>query len=1141
MTAKPIFFDPTKKRAATLSLISAIAAVVSTIVVVAFVASVLFVANVDGPSINSGSQRTAMQVANQIAKKRELLPVARQLASAVRARQEASAHAAHRRTMPRTYLSLRRHARGAANRPLSIGFYVTWDDSSYASLRKALPKLDWVVPSWLELTGSEMDLKSNLDRKSLDFMRQTKPEVSILPMLQNATDGNWDGPGLARLLADPEKRRARLESLVAFLEASSLQGVVVDFEEVPKDAQPNAITFLEEMRARFKPRGWLTVVATPLDDDDWPYAEYAKAADFQMLMGYDEHYEEGEPGSIASQGWFVEKLSRRMKQLDPAHTIVALGNYGYDWTENKQAEDVTFQECALAARDSEATMTLDAQTLNPHFAYSDDDGKEHQVWYLDAVTAFNQIRAADVFRPAGYALWRLGSEDPSIWSVFGRNYNAAVPAELKHIEPGNDIDFQGNGEILKIAAKPSDGSRTFTLDTTHPIIVSETITKIPTSYVIRRAGAVQGKVALTFDDGPSAEWTPKILDILKDKGVHATFFVTGANGETNPGLIQRILADGHELGNHTFTHPNLGEASNEVTRIEINATQRLVEALTGRSMRLFRPPYFGDAEPTTPNEILPIEQAQAMGYVAVGLKVDPDDWQQPLADHIVQKVIDGVTSKDPEIRGQIVLLHDAGGNRSQTVAALPRIIDALRAQGLEIVPVSELAGWTRDQVMPPVSAEDFAPLVNRFVFVTASWFQTVLRWTFTLAIGLGLARLALLCGLALWNRPRKARSGPPLSDPALAVSVLIPAHNEARVIAETVKRILDSGYPGAQVIVIDDGSTDGTSDVVHDRFGSDRRVTLLTIPNAGKARAINAGLALARGEVVVALDADTQFEKDTIAKLARWFIDPKIGAVAGNAKVGNRINMLTRWQALEYITAQNLERRALAALGCITVVPGAVGAWRREALIKLGGFPTDTLAEDQDLTIAIQKAGYKALFDADAVAWTEAPDKIMTLTRQRYRWSFGTLQCLWKHSDACLNRRYGALGLVALPQVWLFQIVLGLISPLVDVMLIFQAVGAVADYLQHGEQYDPTNIKLACLYYAIFMIVDLAAAIFAFAFEKGEDRRLLWWLALQRFGYRQLIYYVLVKSVISAIKGHFVGWGHIERSATVNRIVEPAE
>jgi cellulose synthase/poly-beta-1,6-N-acetylglucosamine synthase-like glycosyltransferase/peptidoglycan/xylan/chitin deacetylase (PgdA/CDA1 family) len=1142
MAAHPIFFDPTKKRAATLSLLGVLAAVASTIVAIAFVASVLIVAHVEGPVIVP-VQRSSSQVANQIAKKRELLPVARQLASAARARVRSTLvqNTASSRRMPRLPFAVRRHAHGSANRPLAIGFYVTWDDSSYASLQKALPKLDWVVPSWIELTGPAMTPRFNLDDKSLDLMRRVKPDVSILPMLQNATDGTWDGPGLAQMLADPDLRRARLDSVAKFVEAHSLQGVVVDFEEVPPEAQKNAIAFLEEMRALFKPRGWLTVVATPLDDDDWPYAEYANAADYQMLMAYDEHYEEGEPGSIASQGWFVDMLSRRMKQLDPAHTIVAIGNYGYDWSGKNQADDITFQEGVLSARDSQATIAFDSHSLNPHFAYSDDDGVEHQVWFLDAVTAFNQIRAADVFHPAGYALWRLGSEDPSIWPLFGRNYNAPAPDELKTIAPGNDIDFEGEGEILKVAAEPAAGARTFTLDSTHPIITSEAFTKIPTSYVIRRTGAVEGKVALTFDDGPSAEWTPKILGILKEKGVHATFFVTGTNGETNPRLIQRILADGNELGNHTFTHPNLGETSDEVTRIELNATQRLVEALTGRSMRLLRPPYLGDAEPTTPDEIVPIKLAQSMGYVSVGLKVDPDDWQQPPADVIVKRVLDGVTSKDPEKRGHVVLLHDAGGNRSQTVEALPQIIDALRARGLDIVPVSELAGWTRDQVMPPVPAEDLAPLINRFVFVTASWFQMLLRWVFMLAIGLGLARLVILCGLAAWNRRREARMMPPILENGPSVSVIIPAHNEEKVIADTVQRILDSDYPLAQIIVVDDGSTDGTAAVVRDRFADDKRVALITVPNGGKAKAINAGLERARGDVVVALDADTQFEKATIARLARWFADPEIGAVAGNAKVGNRINMLTRWQALEYITAQNLERRALSAVDCITVVPGAVGAWRRGALVKLGGFPGDTLAEDQDLTIAIQKAGYKAVFDAEAVAWTEAPATIRTLARQRFRWSFGTLQCLWKHRDAFLKRRYGALGLIALPQVWLFQIVLGLVAPFVDLMLIFQAVSALMNYLHHGQQFDPTNVQLACFYYAVFMTVDMAAAVFAFAFEKGEDEKLLWWLALQRFGYRQLTYYVLVKSLHSAAKGHLVGWGHIERAATVKPIADPAE
>jgi cellulose synthase/poly-beta-1,6-N-acetylglucosamine synthase-like glycosyltransferase len=286
--------------------------------------------------------------------------------------------------------------------------------------------------------------------------------------------------------------------------------------------------------------------------------------------------------------------------------------------------------------------------------------------------------------------------------------------------------------------------------------------------------------------------------------------------------------------------------------------------------------------------------------------------------------------------------------------------------------------------------------------------------------------------------------------------------------------------------------------------------------------------------VVVALDADTHFEPDTIARLARWFGDKSIGAVAGNAKVGNRINLITRWQALEYITAQNLERRALAALDTITVVPGAVGAWRRSALVELGGFPTDTLAEDQDLTIALQKAGHRAIFDADAVAWTEAPDTVAGLAKQRFRWSFGTLQCLWKHADATLRPRYGALGLVALPQAWLFQILLGLISPFVDLLLIAQVLAVGSDILQHGAQFDATHLKVTLFYYAVFIAVDYMTAAVAFMFEKREDRRLLWWLALQRFGYRQLLYYVLAKSVANAAKGHLVGWGKLDRKATVD-------
>jgi len=275
------------------------------------------------------------------------------------------------------------------------------------------------------------------------------------------------------------------------------------------------------------------------------------------------------------------------------------------------------------------------------------------------------------------------------------------------------------------------------------------------------------------------------------------------------------------------------------------------------------------------------------------------------------------------------------------------------------------------------------------------------------------------------------------------------------------------------------------------------------------------------------------FEKDTITNLTRWFVDPSVGAVAGNAKVGNRINTITKWQALEYIVAQNLERRALAALGTLTVVPGAVGAWRKSALLEAGGYPSDTLAEDQDLTIHLQAKGYNVRFDSTAIAWTEAPNSFAGLARQRFRWAYGTLQCLWKYRGLTFNPRYGALGMIALPQVWLFQIILTAFAPLADLLLVWQLIGQGIAYLQHGSEFTNDNLVIVGIYYAVFMVVDLTAALIGFLMERNEEWSLLWWLVLQRFGYRQLMYYVVVRSIWTALKGPFVGWGKLERTGMV--------
>ena len=1134
MSKKPIFFDATGRRAARFSLVGWTVAILSTILGIAFIASLVVAPQIQ--TVTFTNRLTAIhlpELVNKATAPGLLKSAARLAAEARKVRLDAIRQ--HQRKIARNtpIKAFPAALKQQDGRSLSIGFYETYEEASYPALKRSLPHLDWVIPNWLGLHGPNLDLAPAIDRRVINLIRTNKPGTQIVPMVQNIEKGVWNSDGLASLLADEKRRGALVGQLTAFMSAHKFPGVVVDFEQVPQPAYGNLKTFLSDLSAAFAPHGWLILQTVPFDDKTWPYETYADIVDYTILMAYDEHDDSDDPGPIAGQSWFEQNLGERMRVLDPASTIIGIGNYGYDWHGTEYAESLNFQDAVLAARDSEADIDFDDVTGNAHFSYLENDKSKHDVWFLDAVTAFNQIHAADAYRPAGYAVWRIGSEDPSLWPVMGQPYGAPAPGSLHRIPVSEDVDFEGAGEILRVESHPTPGARKFEVDKDTGAIDDESYTTIPTSYVIQTVGAVPGKIALTFDDGPDPEWTPAILDILKAKDVKATFFVIGENAEANPGLIERIIDEGHELGNHTFTHPNLADTPNEAVALELNATQRLIEALTGRSMRLFRPPYLGDAEPASGDEITPVEIAQNLGYVTVGEHADTEDWTLPPPQTMIKTVMAEITNPNPEFRGNIVLLHDSGGDRSRTIQVLGPLIDTLRAQHYKIVPVSELAGFTRDQVMPPLPPT-VALVTDRVVFLTLSWLGRAFYYLFLIAIALGIARLLLLAGLAFLNRARNARRTPPEPDPAaLPVSVLIPAYNEEVVIAQTVKRILESDYPGLEVIVIDDGSRDRTADVLKETFGADPRVSVLTIPNSGKATALNTGLARAKGEIVVALDADTLFDADTISKLARWFADPRIGAVAGNAKVGNRINAITRWQALEYIVAQNLERRALSALDTLTVVPGAVGAWRRSVLVELGGFPLDTLAEDQDLTIAVQRAGHRVLFDSEAIARTEAPATFRGLARQRFRWAYGTLQCLWKYRDVTFNPRYGALGLIALPQVWMFQIILSAIAPLVDLTFIWQIITALMNYLQHGAEFNSANVQKIAIYYCIFMVVDLLAAMVGFVMEKREQWGLLWWLMLQRFGYRQLMYYVVIRSIFAALRGPFVGWGKLERAGTV--------
>jgi cellulose synthase/poly-beta-1,6-N-acetylglucosamine synthase-like glycosyltransferase/peptidoglycan/xylan/chitin deacetylase (PgdA/CDA1 family)/spore germination protein YaaH len=1029
----------------------------------------------------------------------------------------------------------------AMSAPLYVGFYAPWDPSSTASLRRHIGDLDWLAPVWVTVTGPSHQFAEVPDRDGKAVITSAAHRPLILPVVQNFSNGQVDPTGIRSLLASPAARRHFLDQLEPFLVANHASGAVFDFEELDRPTQLNYMQLLREARARFIRHGWLVTVAVPVGEP-WDLRAFGALADKLFVMAYDEHSNDGPAGPIASQQWWASNVAGAVRQIPRGKAIVTIANYAYDWHDGT-GDPENVEEAWVDAGDSEAPPVFDRVAGNSTFAYEDENGHPHTVWLLDAASAFNELTLLDRAGIKEVAFWRMGAEDPALWSIFGRSIRPPRSAAgLVHLAEETNDDVEGEGEILRITALPTPGERRLTF-APDGLLSNVDFLRVPRPYTITRTGYRQGYVALTFDDGPDSRWTPQILDILKAKQVPATFFIIGENALTERGLLQRMIAEGHEVGNHTYTHPNLATVDPTRVLFELNGTQRLFQAFTGRTLKLFRAPFFGDAEPTTADEIVPVWQAQNRGYVSVGLHVDSEDWQRPGVQNIINNVLSRVLSAPPTCTGtsevqcsrNIVLLHDSGGDRSQTVAALPALIDVLRARGYRFVPVSELAGLSRDQAMPLLSRSDvLAARVDLGLFELLGFMVKALNFLFATAITLGIARALVLTGLGLLSAWKDMRRPRPAVDPKTFVSVLIPAFNEERVIERSVSQVLASEDVELEVIVIDDGSKDRTAETVERAFGKDPRVHLIKLENGGKARALNHGLAVAKSDIVVALDADTQFEPRTIVRLARWFAtDERLAAVAGNAKVGNRINIVTKWQALEYITAQNVERRALARVGAMTVVPGAVGAWRKQAILDVGGYPPETLAEDQDLTIAVQRKDWNVAYDQGAVAWTEAPQSFRQLARQRFRWAFGTIQCVWKHKQVMIDGWPRGLAFVGLPQTITFQLLFALISPIIDLALILNIFWTVTSIREHGYTAVKGDLQHVALFWILFAAIDLTAGLVAFALERRENWRLMLWLIPQRLGYRQVMYYVVIKAVVQALRGPRVGWSSIARSGQV--------
>lgn len=1058
-----------------------------------------------------------------------------------------------------------RHLQGAKPPALHVphivaAFYTTWQETGLHSLRANADKITHLLPEWLHLSrdGGSLDLYDwnpaivPHNRDVLQIARQHG--IEVMPVLNNAEKGRFDPRRVHHLLTSLPAQHALALQIRDWLVQNGFEGVNIDFENLYREDYARLEQWFKLLHDTLRPAGLRISVDLEAGSNPSYWRNIAAVSDFVVLMAYDEHYAGSEPGPVASLGWIQHVVKQALRLIPAEKLVLGIGNYAYDWSSSSRtAETLTFQEAILRVRDNRAdeppqqVIDFDSQALNPTFTYSDDSGVFHEVWLLDAVTAANQWLLGNRLGLRGAALWVLGSEDPSIWNVLRKQPGARSPdwQALKHIAYPYDIEFSGQGEVLSVQAMPQSGQRAISIDPATGLCVDEEYVRLPSSYVLQRTGYHPKWLVLTFDDGPSEPYTAQILDVLKRFGVRATFFVIGENAEHHPDLLQRMWEEGHEVGSHTFTHPNMGAVSIRRAKLELNATQRIVQSTLGRSTLLFRPPYNADAEPTSAEEVRPIIVASQMGYLTVGELIDPQDWnlhprqlghvaQRRTAEDIAQQVFQQVMAGS----GNVILLHDGGGDRSQTVKALSIIIPELQRRGYRFVTVSSLLGTSRDSLMPPLSPRDMALVgVDRVVFEVNYWTDLFLRLAFLSAIALAILRVGTVIPLALFGalRERRQQMAQQYRPP---VSVLIAAYNEQKVIGRTVRAVLNSGYNPLEVIVVDDGSKDGTAEEVQRLSASHPQVRLICQPNQGKATALNNALRHANGEILIALDADTVFLPDTIPALVRRFVDPRVGAVAGNVKVGNCINVLTRWQAIEYITSQNLDRRAYALLNAVTVVPGAVGAWRREAVLQVGGYECDTMAEDMDLTWRLRRAGWRIETAHDAIGLTEAPDNLQGLFKQRFRWAYGTLQCLWKHRSAL--GRYGWFGWVMLPSLWLFQVLFQILSPLVDLQVAWTLINVGEAWLTRGllrQDWQPLPQAVAALtqigfLYALFFAIELLASMVAFRLDR-ERMRLLWWLFWQRFVYRQLMYAVMIKSVLTALQGVRAGWSKLERKGTV--------
>src|SRR5450432_4814486 len=680
------------------------------------------------------------------------------------------------------------------------GFYVNWSPTSYTSLEQNISRLNMVLPEWFFIDPAADTLFTKIDKKALDIMN--KSGVKVLPLLTNNIGQVFRGDVIHRILNDPKKRTRLIDDIIKYLELYQLDGINIDFEELQEKKNEVLVQFQKSLYERMHAKGLLVSQDVQPFNQDYNFEELSRYNDYVVLMAYDQFSDGTGPGPICHQKWIEGAVDDAIKKIPADKLILAVAGFGYDWKldDNDKVvsvKPITYQDALTLAHSYAGKIIFDNDSYNLHFSYDGDDGAPHKVQFTDAATTFNTMRFAEESGLAGVALWRLGNEDSRMWDFYDhdmskdslRNFDFHLFSTVKTMVTDETPAYSGEGEVLDVIGGPTSGKITPELDTLEFLRSEESYDSLPSKWLARKYGTRdKKKLVLTFDDGPDPIFTPQILDILSKENVPAAFFLVGINAENNIPIVKRIYREGHEIGNHTFTHPNIAKVSHKRAILEMESTRLLIECITGHSTTMFRAPFNADFQPQKPEELIPVAWAHEKNYLDIGESIDPEDWEPGTpADSIFNRVVrekERVTTN--EQNGNIILLHDAGGDsRQATVDALPRIIKYYKERGYTFTTIADLLGKKKDDLMPEVPRGSGYYLIQfeSFLFEAGYWGSHILWSLFIVFIILSLARIFLMAILAaIQHRKNKKENIIPSwvkgESTAPLVSIIVPAYNE---------------------------------------------------------------------------------------------------------------------------------------------------------------------------------------------------------------------------------------------------------------------------------------------------------------------------------------------------------------------------